>query len=132
MLRYEDEVQRLIRYKIFILCWLIGVGVKDKEAAGHHGVIDTSHKHGDGSGGEGKNENEKEEEEEYLESDMRMILLTHLRRLGLDAYIASDREVEEGPYYSYYFTSIPRIVTSVCCIKVNGMNFDCINLLARG
>ncbi len=89
-------------------------------------MADTSHKHGDGSEGGEK------ASEEYLESDVRVILLTHLRGLGLDAYISSDREVEEGPYYSYYFTSMPRIVTNVCCIKVSGMNFDCINLLTRG
>ncbi|MFN4336573.1 MAG: hypothetical protein ACK4FV_03190 [Candidatus Nitrosocaldus sp.] len=100
--------------------------MKDKERS-HHEMTDTSHNHGRGSGEEGE-----KVDEEYLESDIRMMLLTHLRRLGLDAYITSDREVEEGPYYSYYFTSIPRIVTSVCCIKVNGMNFDCINLVTRG
>lgn len=115
----------LVNFKIFILCWLIGVGVKEGGAAGR-GVTDTSHRHGHGS------EGEDEEAEEYLESDIRMVLLNHLRKLGLDAYIASDREVEGGPYYSYYFTSIPRIVTSVCCIRVNDMNFDCINLLTRG
>lgn len=93
-----------------------------KEKGAEHGARDASqHEHGHGS-----------DEDEYLQSDIRAVLLDHLRRLGLDAYIASDRDVEEGPYYSYYFTSMPRIVTSVCCIKVNNMNFDCINLLVRG
>ncbi len=98
-----------------------------------HGVMDTSHRR-DAKRVDGGDEHEHkgEGEEEYLESDIRIILLNHLRRLGLDAYIVSDKEVEEGSYYSYYFASSPRVVTSVCCIKVNGMNFDCINLLVRG
>ncbi|MCS7140561.1 MAG: hypothetical protein NZ888_00050 [Candidatus Nitrosocaldus sp.] len=103
--------------------------VKSKGAG--HGVVDASHGHEkDTRAGHGGGEGE--EGGEYLESDIRMLLLNRLRELGLDAYMASDREVEEGPYYSYYFTSMPRMVTSVCCIKVNGMNFDCINLLVRG
>ncbi len=126
----------MLYFKIFILCWFICIGVKGKGA--DHGVMDTSHRQDakevdeDEHEHKGEGEGEGEGEEEYLESDIRIILLNHLRRLGLDAYVVSDREIEEGPYYSYYFTSIPRVVTNVCCIKVNGMNFDCINLLVRG
>lgn len=145
MLKSFAEMNARCYFKIFILCWFIGVGVKGKGV--DHGVMDTSHRRDakrvdvrdeDEHKGKGKDEDEDEGEgegegeKEYLESDIRIILLNHLRRLGLDAYIVSDKEVEEGSYYSYYFTSSPRVVTSVCCIKVNGMNFDCINLLVRG
>ncbi|MEM4145957.1 MAG: hypothetical protein QXI69_07880, partial [Candidatus Nitrosocaldus sp.] len=106
----------------------ICIGVKGKGA--DHGVMDTSRHNAERDVGD--EHAHKGEGEEYLESDIRIILLNHLRRLGLDAYVVSDREVEEGQHYSYYFTSIPRVVTNVCCIKVNGMNFDCINLLVRG
>lgn len=67
-------------------------------------------------------------EEEYIETDVVKIMLEHLQELGYDAEIIEDLK---GPYYSYYFGP-QRIVDSVCCIKIKGMEFDCIQVLTRG
>lgn len=70
-----------------------------------------------------------EEEEEYIETDISKIMLEHLRSLGYDAELVED---VKGPYYSYYFSGTQRMVESVCCIKIKGMNFDCMQILIRG
>ncbi|RMF30697.1 MAG: hypothetical protein D6752_03580 [Candidatus Nitrosothermus koennekii] len=70
-----------------------------------------------------------EEEQEYIESDIVKIMLEHLHELGYDAELIPDLK---GPYYSYYFSGSQRIVDSICCIKIKGMEFDCMQILARG
>ncbi len=75
-----------------------------------------------------------EAEEEYLETDVRKILLEHLRHLGFDAELI-DRgkaEVEKPPYYSFHRSGTPLMVDTEGCIKVKGRNFDHIHLVRRG
>ncbi len=72
---------------------------------------------------------EHDHDEEYVEEDVAKIMLEHLHSLGYDAELVQDLE---GPYYSDYFSSASRIVESVCCIKIKGMEFDCMQILVRG
>lgn len=70
--------------------------------------------------------------EEYLETDVRAKILEQLKSLGIDASIAERVDVKSDSYYSYYFTSMPRVVTSIGYIRVEGMNFDYIQILTKG
>ncbi len=69
---------------------------------------------------------------EYLETDVRAKILEQLKSLGIDASIAERVDVKSDSYYSYYFTSMPRVVTSIGYIRVEGMNFDYIQILTKG
>lgn len=56
-------------------------------------------------------------------------MIDNLHELG---YKAEKIEDIGGPYYSYYFSGASRIVESVCCIKIEGLEFDCMQILIRG
>lgn len=75
-----------------------------------------------------------ENEEEYLETDVRKILLEHLKSLGMDAEIVEQgkTEVEKPPYYSFHLSATPIMVDNMGCIKVNGKNFDYVHVIRRG
>ncbi len=77
-------------------------------------------------------EEEVEKKEEYIDTDVISKIIKQLKGLGINASIADAAEVNDDSYYSYYFTSMPRVVTSIGYIKVEGMNFDYIQILARG
>jgi hypothetical protein len=77
-------------------------------------------------------EEEGGEEEEYFDTDVISKVIKQLKALGIDASISDAMDVNDHQYYSYYFTSMPRVVTSIGYIKVEGMNFDYIQILARG
>ncbi len=72
------------------------------------------------------------EGEEYFDTDVISKVIKQLKALGIDASISYATDVNDHQYYSYYFTSMPRVVTSIGYIKVEGMNFDYIQILARG
>jgi hypothetical protein len=72
------------------------------------------------------------EREEYFDTDIINKVIKQLKALGIDASISDAMDVNDRQYYSYYFTSMPRVVTSIGYIKVEGMNFDYIQILARG
>ena len=69
------------------------------------------------------------EQEEYIESDVTKIMLEHLHQLGYEAEFIEDIK---GPYYSYHFSGSPKVVDSICCIKIKGAEFDCMQILTRG
>ncbi len=80
----------------------------------------------------GIHEDESKEEEEYLVTDITLNILKQLSSLGIKASIVDLDDMSDKQYYSYYFTSMPRVVTSVGYIKVDGMNFDYIHILGKG
>ena len=69
------------------------------------------------------------EQEEYIETDIVKIMLEHLRELGYETELTNDIK---GPYYSYYFSGSQRVVDSICCIKIKGAEFDCMQIVTRG
>ncbi|MFY3741878.1 MAG: hypothetical protein HMLIMOIP_002338 [Candidatus Nitrosomirales archaeon] len=75
-----------------------------------------------------------EGEKEYLETDVRKILLEHLKDLGIDAELVDSGKssIEKQPFFSFYFSGTPRMVDSMGCIKVQGKNFDYIHIIRRG
>jgi hypothetical protein len=80
----------------------------------------------------GIHEDGSKEEEEYLVTDITLNILKQLSSLGIKASIVDLDDMPDKQYYSYYFTSMPRVVTSVGYIKVDGMNFDYIHILGKG
>ncbi len=80
----------------------------------------------------GIHEGEGKKEEEYLVTDITLNILKQLSSLGIKASMVDLDDMPDKQYYSYYFTSMPRVVTSVGYIKVDGMNFDYIHILGKG
>jgi len=80
----------------------------------------------------GIHDDESNEEGEYLVTDITLNILKQLNSLGIKASIVDLDDIPDKQYYSYYFTSMPRVVTSVGYIKVDGMNFDYIHILGKG
>ncbi|MEM2855699.1 MAG: hypothetical protein QW416_01165 [Candidatus Nitrosocaldaceae archaeon] len=74
-------------------------------------------------------EHEEHLEEDFIENDITKIMIDNLHELG---YKAEKIEDIDGPYYSYYFSGASRIAESVCCIKIEGLEFDCMQILIRG
>lgn len=80
----------------------------------------------------GLHDDESKDEGEYLVTDITLNILKQLNSLGIKASIVDLDDIPDKQYYSYYFTSMPRVVTSVGYIKVDGMNFDYIHILGKG
>ena len=75
-----------------------------------------------------------EGENEYLETDVRKILLGHLKHLGMETELVDFGKsgTEKQPFFSFYFSGTPRMVDSMGCIKVQGKNFDYVHIIRRG
>ncbi len=75
-----------------------------------------------------------EGEKEYLETDVRKILLGHLKHLGIESeFVDSGKSgIEKQPFFSFYFSGTSRMVDNMGCLKVRGKNFDYIHIIRRG
>jgi hypothetical protein len=73
-------------------------------------------------------------EAEYLETDVRKIVLEHLRKHGVDAELLEPgkSDMEKPPYYTNYFSGTAKMVDSAACIAVRGRNFDGVHIVRRG
>ena len=57
-----------------------------------------------------------------------------LKEIGVEAAakeIATD-EVENGDYYSRYFTQTPRMVTNKGCVEVKNSSIDVVQIIQKG
>ena len=70
-----------------------------------------------------------------------IVLKTHPQRLseilskiGVESKpkdIGTD-EIEQGDYYSRYFTQTPRMVTNKGCLEIKNTNIDAVQIIQKG